>query len=578
MDGSRIQRFRSINVGERLWYWEEHMSDLWFKTAILYCVDVDAYMDGNGDGEGDFVGLTSRLDYIAGIGVTCIWLLPFYPTPNRDNGYDIADYYGVDPRVGTLGDFVCFLREAHDRGIKVIIDLVINHTSDQHPWFQQARSDRNSPYRDYYVWREDQPGDTSDEVIFPGHEKSIWSYDETARAWFLHRFFHHQPDLNIANPAVRREIRKVMGFWLQLGVAGFRVDAAPYLVEQRTPDDDEVTDEYRYLEEIRTFLGWRNGQAVLIAEANVEPRKLDPFLHEGRRMHMVFSFLVNKHLALALAEENAEPLHRVWKALPPIPESTQWAHFIRNLDELNLTHLLESEKQQVFDVFAPDEEMRIFGRGIRRRFPPMVKGDRRRMELAYSVMMTLPGTPVLTYGEEIGMGDDLSLPGRISVRTPMQWANEYNADFSAASEEKLYRPIVGSGPFSYKKVNVQDQQRDQSSFLNWMTRAIRVRKGCPELGRGTWEVITTNHAREVFAHLCELDGGAVLVLHNFSRESLDLEFSLARRPADHLVDLFSGRHLKSTKKGVYRLEVAPYGYHWLRLHKKNKPDVPKVMG
>jgi maltose alpha-D-glucosyltransferase / alpha-amylase len=552
------------------------MSDLWFKTAIIYCIDVDTFMDGNGDGEGDFIGLTSRLDYIAGIGITCIWLLPFYPTPDRDNGYDISDYYGVDPRVGTLGDFVCFLREANDRGIKVIIDLVINHTSDQHPWFQKARNDKNSPFRNYYVWREDSPGDTSDQVIFPGREKSIWSFDKKAGAWFLHRFFHHQPDLNMANPAVRQEIRKIMGFWLQLGVSGFRVDAAPYIVEQLGTRDEEVKDEFEYIEKFRTFLGWRNGQAVLLAEVNVEPTELDPFVHEGRRMHMLFSFLVNKHLMLALAEGNAEPLQRVWKSLPPLPEGTQWAHFIRNLDELNLTHLLESEKQKVFEVFAPAEKMRIFGRGIRRRLPPMVKGDRPRMELAYSAMMTMPGTPVITYGEEIGMGDDLSLPGRISVRTPMQWANEYNADFSSAPKENLIRPVISSGPFSYKKINVQDQQRDQASFLNWMTRAIRLRKECPEFGRGSWETLTTNHPREVFAHICESDGGAVLALHNFSQDPLVLEFELGDRSADHLVDLFSGTHIEAGKNKPYSLKIAPHGYHWLRLHKKNKPDAPKV--
>lgn len=264
------------------------MSDLWFKTAIIYCVDVDAYMDGDGDGAGDFIGLTKRLDYIAGLGVTCIWLLPFYPTPNRDNGYDISDYYGVDPRVGTLGDFVCFLREATDRGIKVIVDLVINHTSDQHPWFQAAHSDRNSPYRDFYVWRD--------------------------------------------------------------------------------------------------------GRAVLLGEVNVEPTELEEFLYEGRRMHMAFNFLVNKNLMLAMAEKSAEPLHRIWKTLPVIPSTTQWVHFARNLDEVNLTHLLESEKEKVFEAFAPDDDMRIFGRGIRRRLPPMLKGDRKRLELIYSAILTMPGT------------------------------------------------------------------------------------------------------------------------------------------------------------------------------------------
>ncbi|HLS27050.1 MAG TPA: alpha-amylase family glycosyl hydrolase [Opitutales bacterium] len=373
------------------------MSDLWFKTAIIYCVDVDAYMDGDGDGAGDFIGLTKRLDYIAGLGVTCIWLLPFYPTPNRDNGYDISDYYGVNPRVGTLGDFVCFLREATDRGIKVIVDLVINHTSDQHPWFQAAHSDRNSPYRDFYVWR--------------------------------------------------------------------------------------------------------NGRAVLLGEVNVEPTELEEFLYEGRRMHMAFNFLVNKNLMLAMAEKSAEPLHRIWKTLPVIPSTTQWVHFARNLDEVNLTHLLESEKEKVFEAFAPDDDMRIFGRGIRRRLPPMLKGDRKRLELIYSAILTMPGTPTLVYGEEIGMGDDLSMPGRNSVRTPMQWADEPNADFSSAPREKLYRSIINSGPFSYKKVNVPNQQRDENSLLSWMIRAIRIRKECPEFGRGELEILSATPADALFCHI-----------------------------------------------------------------------------
>jgi maltose alpha-D-glucosyltransferase / alpha-amylase len=348
------------------------MSDLWFKTAIIYCIDVDAFMDGNGDGEGDFNGLTSRLDYIAGLGVTCIWLLPFFPSPDRDNGYDISDYYGVDSRVGTFGDFVEFLREAEDRGIKVIIDLVVNHTSDQHPWFQEARSDPSSRYRDFYIWRHDPPEDTSREVIFPGEEESIWSYDKKAGAWFLHRFYHHQPDLNMANPEVRKEIGKIMGFWLQLGVSGFRIDAAPYMIEQRGTKDEEVKDGYEYLERFRTFLNRRNGRAVTLAEANVEVTEVDEFVREDRRLHMLLSFLVNKHLFLALAAQNAEPVQRIWKSLPPIPEDCQWAHFVRNLDELNLTHLLESEKHQVFEAFAPDSKMRIYDRGIRRRYPSMV--------------------------------------------------------------------------------------------------------------------------------------------------------------------------------------------------------------
>lgn len=410
------------------------MLDLWYKNAILYCIDVETYKDANGDGVGDFEGLTQRLDYIAGLGITCIWLLPFYPTPNKDNGYDVMDYYNVDTRLGTLGDFVEFTRQANDRGIRVIVDLVINHTSDQHPWFQAACKDENSKYRNYYVWSKEKPEDADEGIVFPGYQKSTWTYNPEAGAYYFHRFYDHQADLNITNPQVREEIQKIMGFWLALGVSGFRVDAAQFLIEVRDNQAQlDVESPYHYLKEIRNFLSWRRGDAILLAEANVSLEELPKYFGDGDKMQMLFNFIVNQNLFLALAREKATPLVEALKAMPAIPETGQWGHFIRNHDELSLDKLSDAQQNEIADAFAPDkEQMWIFDRGIRRRFAPMVDSDPRRLRLAYSLVLTLPGTPVINYGEELGMGDDLSLEERNSARTPMQWSSQPNGEFSPA--------------------------------------------------------------------------------------------------------------------------------------------------
>jgi maltose alpha-D-glucosyltransferase/alpha-amylase len=366
--------------------------DRWYENATFYAIDMEAFADGNGDGIGDFAGLTDRLDYLEGLGVDCLWLLPFYLSPNRDNGYDVADYYGVDDRHGTLGEFVEFVREADRRGIRVIVDLVVNHTSDQHPWFQQARSDPDSEYRDYYVWREDPPDDPDPHrgPVFPGEEDAVWSYDEEAEAFYYHRFYHFQPDLNTANPDVREEIRKIMGFWLQLGVSGFRVDAATLMIDNKGGlESTKLEDPHGVLKDMRHF---------------VERR--------GDEMNVLLNFLLDAYLVLALAEQEAEPIRKVLDLLPDPPAECQWANFLRNYDELNVGRLPPEDQQNVFEAFAPDEEMRIYGRGIRRRLASMLEGDRDRIELAYSLLFSLPGTPLLIYGDEIGMGDDLSLPGR----------------------------------------------------------------------------------------------------------------------------------------------------------------------
>lgn len=542
-------------------------TDLWYKQAIIYSLDVETFMDGDGDGVGDFQGLTSRLDYLAGLGVNCIWLLPFYPSPNRDNGYDVKDYYGVDHRLGTLGDFVDFMRQASDHGMRVVADLVVNHTSIEHPWFQQAREDPQSKYRDYYVWAEEKPADADEGIIFPGQQESIWTYDESAGAYYLHRFYHHQPDLNIANPAVREEIRKIMGFWLELGISGFRVDAAPFLIELKGIEKTnvEVDEPYRYIGDMREFLQWRRGDAILLAEANVGPDKVSEYFGDGDRMHMLFNFLVNQNVFLGMHRERAQPIADAMRALPQIPPTAQWANFLRNHDELDLGRLEDDERQAVFGEMAPDEDMRLFGRGIRRRLPPMLGGDMARLKMAYSLMFSLPGTPVIRYGQEIAMGDDLSLEGRNAVRTVMQWTDEPNGGFSTADTSDLVRPVIDSGDYSYEKVNVRDQTRARGSFLNWFGRIVRTRRACPELGWGECEILDADDPH-VFAHCCTWEqGGTILALHNLSAEPRTAQVELDAFQGHEMIDLFGDGDPRPVTEEAEQIELDGYGYRWFRI-------------
>ena len=537
------------------------MIDLWYKNAIIYSLDVDAFQDANGDGVGDFRGLARRLDYLAGLGVTCLWLLPFYPSPNRDNGYDVMDYYGVDPRLGTLGDFVELMRQARERGIRVLADLVVNHTSDQHPWFQSARLSPDSPYRDYYVWSKELPANAHEGMVFPGYQDSIWAWDEAAGAYYLHRFYIHQPDLNIANPAVREEICRIMGFWLELGVSGFRLDAAPFLVEMKgagPPGEDQ----YAYLREFRDFLSWRRGDAILLAEANVAPDKVAQYFGGDAKLHMLFSFLLNQHYFLALARQEAAPLIHGLVSTPVPPPTSQWANFVRNHDELDLGRLTPEDREYTFGQFAPDPGMQLYGRGIRRRLPPMLGNDRRRIELAYSLMFSLPGTPVLRYGEEIAMGDDLTQPERESVRTAMQWSDEPNGGFSTAPPEALQRPVITEGEYGHGQVNVAAQQRDSASLLHWMVRLIRVRKQCPEIGWGGCKILPAADPA-VFAHRCDWRGSTVILVHNLADRDATVRLELGGDTGE-LVELL-GDQPYSVVDGQREIRLEPYGYRWFRL-------------
>jgi trehalose synthase len=532
-------------------------SDLWWKNAVVYCVDVELFDDGDGDGMGDFAGLTDRVDYLAGLGVTCVWLMPFYPSPNRDNGYDIADFYGVDPRLGSLGDLVEFLRTARERGIRVIADLVVNHTSVDHPWFQAARADRDSPYRDFYVWADEPPAEGPKDLVFPGQETSNWEFDERAGQWYLHRFYKSMPDLNIANPRVRDEIHKVVGYWLELGLSGFRVDAAPFVIEQ-TGIEGGAGDPHEYFRDLRGFLARRRGEAILLAEANLPPADMRRFFgdEDGDEMHMLFNFLVNQRLFLSLVRQQAAPLAEALGQLPPIPEANQWANFVKNHDELTLDKLSEAEREEVFAALAPEEDMRIYGRGIRRRVPPMLAGDRRRLELVYSLLFALPGTPVLLYGEELGMGDDLSVEGRGSVRVAMQWDGGRGCGFSPARPRV---PVVEDGDFGCRRVNAEDQRHDPGSLLNWMERLIRRRKETPELGWGSFEVLPAGDPA-VLALRSRWGASAVLTVHNFAdrpaKADLDGDHDLAELFADQ-------RYPRPDAAGG--VPVDGYGYRWFRL-------------
>jgi maltose alpha-D-glucosyltransferase/alpha-amylase len=496
--------------------------------------------------------------------VTCLWLNPIHPGPNRDDGYDVADFYTVDPRLGTLGDFAEFVHQAANRGLRVIIDLVVNHTSDQHPWFQSARSDPASRFRDWYVWSKEEPSDRRQGMVFPGEQDETWTWDEEAGAWYYHRFYNFQPDLNMANPDVRAEVRKIMAFWLQLGVSGFRMDAAPFVIELTRANEPDARREYPYLNEFRELLSWRRGDAILLAEANVGRDELLEYFGSGDRLPMMFNFVLNQRQFLALARSDATPLVSALEAAPTIPDSCQWATFLRNHDEVDLGQLSERERADCFAAFGPEKNMQLYGRGIRRRLAPMLGNDRRRLEMAYSLQFTLPGTPVLRYGEEIGMGDDLSLKERDAIRTPMQWTGETNAGFSTAAAKALCRPIIRGGDFGHETVNVQAQRRDPSSLLHWVERMLHTLQECPEFGVGRCQSVDTGDPAVLALHY-EAPGGVMLALHNLSDRRRTVE--LGRQPGTEgePLEMFADQAYEPVGSELKGVKLAGYGYRWIRL-------------
>lgn len=536
--------------------------DLWWKTAVVYCLDVETFMDANDDGIGDMAGLAQRIDYLAELGVTCLWLMPFYPTPGRDDGYDIVDFYGVDSRLGHHGDLVEVIRTAKDRGIRVIADLVVNHTSDQHPWFKAARSSRTSPYRDFYIWRDEIPKNAPVSV-FPGEEDGVWQLDEKTGQYYLHNFYHHQPDLNLANPRVRDEIAKVIGFWMQLGLSGFRVDAVPFLEQ-----DEPAVDAHELLRSLRKYLSRRSGDAVLLGEVNLPYEQQLAFFggEAADELTMQFDFIGMQNLYLSLARQDAGPLTRALEQRPVLAEESQWANFVRNHDELTLDKLSEAERQEVFEAFAPEEGMRVYDRGITRRLPPMLGGDPRHVRMVYSLLFSLPGTPVLYYGEEIGMGENLAQSGRLAVRTPMQWNATANGGFSRARPRRLAAPVTGDG-YSPEHVNAAAQREDPESLLRFMELLIRRYRASAEIGWGALTIIEQPNAA-VLVHAVQGSSGCMIAVHSFSAAPQTVEFALPDGVAGdaRLTDLLRSGDVAPDDRGRIALTLEAYDHRWLRVH------------
>jgi len=536
-------------------------SDLWWKNAVIYCADVATWLDSDGDGTGDLAGMTRRLDYLWGLGINTLWLMPFYPSPLGDDGYDITDYYAVDPRLGTLGDFVEMIRTADNLGIRVLIDLVMSHTSNQHPWFRQSRRDRGSRYRHFYRWSDTKQAEPS-EVAFPGEQDSTWTYDDEAGQWYMHRYYDFMPDLNITDPDVLDEMHKVLGFWLELGVDGFRVDSLPFMIETIGTDakDQPVT----YLRSLVEFLDRRRGNAIFLGEANVSPEEQQGYfaVDGGDGVQMLFDFRTCAAQWLAHARGRAEPLADALRSRRPHPEQAQFANFCRHHDELNLGLLSDGEREEVFAAFAPEPEHRVYGRGIRRRLASMLGGDQQRIRMVLALTMALPGTPVLLYGDEIGMGEDLSLPGRLAVRNPMQWSSGPGGGFTAS--DKPYRPVHAEGPAGYRAVNVAGQRHEPGSLLSWVTHAVRVRRESPELGWGEWRILEVGDPR-VLAIETRWRDDQMVTLHNLSAEPVKV-----RLPGD-LEQPAQGERMRQVlgdTEPAYSagedITLGRYGFRWLR--------------
>jgi maltose alpha-D-glucosyltransferase/alpha-amylase len=535
---------------------------LWYKDAVFYELNIRAFADGNGDGHGDFQGLTARLDYLQDLGVDCIWLLPMYPSPLRDDGYDIADYTAIHPDYGTLADFQAMLDEAHRRGLRVIADLVINHTSDQHPWFQEARASRQSPKRDWYVWSDTDQRYPDARVIFVDSEPSNWAYDPATGQYYWHRFFSHQPDLNFDNPQVQEAILDVMRFWLDKGIDGFRADAVPYLFEREGTSCENLPETHAYLKRMRRLIDEEYPGRILLAEANQWPQDVRAYFGDENEFHMGFHFPAMPRIFMALRQGDRTPVEHILDQTPPIPASCQWCTFLRNHDELTLEMVTEEERQYLWEQYAPDPRMRL-NLGIRRRLAPLLDGDRRRIELANSILLTLPGSPTLYYGDEIGMGDDISLPDRNGVRTPMQWTDGPNAGFSTAAPGTLYSPVIADPVYGYRQVNVAAQRADPASLLQTLRRMIRVRQAHPAFGRGAFRLLRPAN-RAVLAYVRQYEGETIVVAQNLSDRVQDVPLDPAGLPAGRApVDLLSETAFPALASPLHTLRLEPYQYHWL---------------
>ena len=535
--------------------------ELWYKHAVIYTLDVEVFKDSDGDGIGDFNGLISRIGYIDSLGVDAIWLAPFQPTPNRDDGYDISDYYTVDPRLGGMEQFDAFVKKTAEADLKVIMDLVVNHTSDEHQWFSDARKDERSKYHDWYVWSDDRPKNYDKGMVFPGVQDAIWTKDSVSGKYYYHRFYKFQPDLNVQNTEVQKEIRKIIKFWMEQGIDGFRVDAVPFFIEVPQKTGEKFDLQYDLLAEMRNYVDSIDKEAVILGEANVLPDENKNFFGEnGEGMPMMFNFFVNQHLFYALATGEVKPLVEALNKTKEMPKDAEWGQFLRNHDEVDLGRLSKNERDKVYKVFGPEKNMQLYDRGIRRRLAPMMKNNRKQLELAYSVLMALPSTPVLRYGDEIGMGDNLKLKERLSVRTPMQWSDDPNAGFTSA--KAAVRPVIESPPFDYKNVNVERQLLQENSLLAWTMRMVRLRKSCPEISYGDWEIVPTP-SNKVLAIKYQWNGKHLLIIHNFSSEPerINVNSELKEYEVKNLLDDSSAFEPLADE-----MELAGYDYRWYQVN------------
>jgi len=536
---------------------------LWYKDAIIYELHVRAFYDSDGDGAGEFKGLTYKLDYLKDLGVTAVWLLPFYPSPWRDDGYDISDYTGIHPAYGTLDDFKTFLAEAHRRDIRVITELVLNHTSDQHPWFQQARSSRDNPKRNWYVWSETPDRYKDARIIFTDTEQSNWAWDMSSKAYYWHRFFSHQPDLNYDNPDVREEMWKVIHFWCEMGVDGLRLDAVPYLVERDGTSCENLPETHEVLKFLRHRVDENFPDKMFLAEANQWPKDVRAYFGNADECHMAFHFPLMPRMFMAIRLEDRKPLVDVLDRTPAIPEKCQWGIFLRNHDELTLEMVTMDERDYMYDEFAKDARAKL-NIGIRRRLAPLMESDRRRIELLNGLLMSLPGTPIIYYGDEIGMGDNIYLGDRNGVRTPMQWNGGWNAGFSGADPERLYSALISNPLYGYQVVNVESQKRSEHSLLSWMKQLVRVRKSTRVFGRGTMEMLhPLNH--RVLSYVREFEGEKILVVSNLSSQAQAAELDLRRWKGTVPIEMFGGNPFPRIGDLPYLLTLGPYHFYWFRL-------------
>jgi maltose alpha-D-glucosyltransferase / alpha-amylase len=542
---------------------------LWFKHAVFYEIHVRGFFDGNGDGMGDLRGVMEKLDYLEWLGIDCIWLLPMYPSPLRDGGYDIADFYDIHPDLGTVEDFRAFVDAAHQRQIRVIADLVMNHTSSDHPWFQEARSSPDSPKRDWYVWSETDEHYPDARVIFVDTEPSNWTWDPLAGKYYWHRFFSHQPDLNYENPEVQDEMLRVLRFWLDLGIDGFRLDAVPYLYEAEGTNCENLAPTHEYLKRVRAEVDANYPDRVLLAEANQWPEDVVEYFGDGDECHMAFQFPIMPRMFMALRREDATPMYEILERTPSIPENCQWGLFLRNHDELTLEMVTDDERDYMYTEYAKDPRMKL-NLGIRRRLAPLLDNGRDEMELMKAILFSLPGSPVLYYGDEIGMGDNVFLGDRDGVRTPMHWTGDRNGGFSSADFAQLYLPPLMDPVYGYQAVNVEAELRTPTSFLRWMHRFVELRKRHPVFGLGSYEALQPSNPR-IFAHVRRWEEEIVLCVHNLARSAQAVELDLAEFAGLVPEEMLGQTRFPPIGELPYLLTFGARGFYWFRLVEEASP-------